>query len=93
MGFFCRLPWVQLLFSERTVMQVRSQFRGDGKRTYQDVGLAKMSLAKFEHCVETSGLHCVWKRYECSRGANWLAKTPLRELFVNRVTCVLQAAQ
>lgn len=91
MAYFCRLPWVQVLFSERTVMQVRSLFRSDGKWTYRDAGLAEMSLVKFEQLIKECGLRCVFKRYDCSWGLNWLRHTPLRELFVNRVSCVLMA--
>ena len=89
MAYFCRLPWVQLFFSERTVMEVRSLFRSDGARTYRDAGLAEMSLAKFERTVKESGLSFELKRYDCSRGLDWLQSTPLRELFVNRVSCIM----
>jgi SAM-dependent methyltransferase len=89
MTHFCKLPWVQLLFSERTIMEARSLFRADGARTYHDSGLAQMSLAKFENVVASSGLHYAFKRYDCSRGLDWIQGTPLRELFVNRVSCTL----
>ena len=89
MAYFCRLPWVQLFFSEQTVMEVRSLFRSDGAKTYRDAGLAQMSLAKFERTVKASGLSFGFKRYDCSRGLDWLQSTPFRELFVNRVSCVL----
>src|SRR5271165_3366397 len=36
MGFFCKLPYVQLIFPERTVMEVRSLFRSDAVRTYRE---------------------------------------------------------
>ena len=89
MAYFCRLPWVHLFFSEHTVMQTRSLFRPGAERKYRDVGLAQMSLSKFERTVRNSGLTVQSTRYDCVRGLNMLAKTLLRELFVNRVSCVL----
>lgn len=89
MGFFCRLPWVHLLFPERVVMEVRALFRQDGARTWREAGLAEMSLAKFERLVNASGLCCHFKYYNCVRRLQWLHRTPFRELFVNRVSCIL----
>src|SRR5262249_49898644 len=56
MAYFCRLPWVHLMFSEGTVMDVRRVFRPGAERTYCEVGLAQMSLAKFERIIRESGL-------------------------------------
>lgn len=89
MGFFCRLPWVQILFSEQTVIAARSRFRSDNATGYRDLHLAKMSIQKFSRIVKRSGLHCSSLRLDCSLGMNWLRFTPLREFFVNRVSCVL----
>lgn len=92
MAFFCRLPWVQLLFPERTVMEVRSLFRADRARTYQEAGLAEMSVGKFEKLVANSGLAFDSKRYDYIRGMRWLRHFPVRELMINRVSCVLRPA-
>ncbi len=92
MAFFCRLPWVQLLFPERTVMEVRSLFRSDAARSYREAGLAQMSVAKFERIVDGAGLSFQFRRYDCVREMNWLQGTPLREFFINRVSCVLTNA-
>jgi SAM-dependent methyltransferase len=89
MAFFCRLPWVQVLFPERTVIEVRSRFRSDNATTYRDVQLARMSLRKFRQIIKRSGLRCSWLRNDCALGMNWLRHTPLREFFVVRVSCVL----
>lgn len=92
MGYFCRLPWVNLFFSENTIMAVRGRFRSDGKTTYKDAGLGKMSLRRFESLIRDSGLQFEWKRYDSVAGMPLVQKIPLlRELFVNRVTCVLSA--
>jgi len=89
MAFFCRLPWVQILFPERTVIEVRSHFRPTNAARYEDLHLAKMSIRKFNQIVRRSGLCCSSLRYDCVWGMNWLQFTPLRELFVNRISCVL----
>jgi hypothetical protein len=89
MMHFSRLPWIQLFFSERTIMEVRSRYRTDGAKTFRDAGLAEMTLKKFKRTVHASGLRCVWQKYDCSWGQQWLQYTPLRELFVNRVSCIL----
>ena len=93
MHFFCRLPWVNLFFSEKAVMAVRSRYRSDGARRYRDVesGLNQMTLHKFERIVRRCKLQVVQKRYTAIKGLNILTHIPLiRELCTNRVTVVLQ---
>jgi hypothetical protein len=80
---------VQILFPEKTVIEVRSLFRPTDAVRYEDLHLAKMSIAKFGRVIRQSGLRCSSLRYDCVRGMDWLRFTPLRELFVNRISCVL----
>lgn len=92
MHFFCRVPWLNLLFSEKTVMAVRSRYRNDGAERYVDVesGLNMMTLRRFEDFVSRSGLSIRSRRYGCVKGQDWLGRIPwIRELFVNRVTAIL----
>ncbi len=92
MFFFTKVPWVNLLFAEQTVLTVRSRFRSDSAARYEEVesGLNRMSLAKFERLVSAAGLRFDFRRYDCSLGLSPLGKVPgLRELFVNRVSCIL----
>ncbi|MFH1563676.1 MAG: class I SAM-dependent methyltransferase [Nitrospirota bacterium] len=92
MHFFTKIPWVNIIFSEKTVMNVRKQFRNDGAIRYEEVesGLNKMTVSKFEQIISNSGLKIQYKKYDCVKGINWLGKIPfVRELFINRVSCIL----
>jgi SAM-dependent methyltransferase len=90
MRFFTRLPWVNLLFPERVVMAVRARFRQDHAKTYSQCGLGKMTIKRFESTIKRTGLRIEFRRYYCVRGMDFLAGLPiLRELFINRVACVL----
>jgi len=92
MQYFTGVPWVNLFFSERTVMRVRSRYRSDGANKYTEVesGLNKMTITKFKRIVQESGLKVQYLHLECSKGFNFMGKLPLlRELFVNRISCIL----
>jgi SAM-dependent methyltransferase len=92
MRFFTKVPWVNLWFSEKTVMNVRRRFRDDGATRYEDVrkGLNKMTIRKFERIVEGCGLRPIYWKLDCVRGIDWLRRVPvIREFFVNHVTCML----
>ena len=92
MHFFCKVPWINVFFSENTVMNVRARFRSDGATKYEDVesGLNKMTIAKFEKIIAASNLMIEFKRYRCVKGINLLSKLPfLREFFVNRISVIL----
>ena len=92
MSYFCRLPWVNVMFPEETVMKVRARFRNDGATRYVDVpgGLNMMSLAKWEGLVANTGLQVEYSKYHAIKNIQFLAAIPgLRELMVNDVTAVL----
>jgi hypothetical protein len=89
MSYFCRLPWVNVFFSEQTVMQVRSEFRQDGARFYREIesGLNQMTVSRFERLLRDSGLRIHYQRYTCIKRWNWLARLPwLREFFINQIS-------
>jgi len=95
MHFFCKVPWINVLFSEATVIKVRSRFRNDGATKYEDVesGLNRMTVAKFERIIISSDLRIESISYKCVKGINLLSKIPfLREFFVNRVSVILSKA-
>jgi len=92
MAYFCWLPWVNVLFSEQTVMKVRARYRNDGAMRYVDVpsGLNRMSIAKWEALVASSGLKVEYSKYHVVKNLSFLAKIPgLRELMINDVTAIL----
>lgn len=96
MYFFSKVPWINLLFSEQTVMNVRALYRDDGAQRYEEVesGLNRMTLRKFERIIAASGLTIAYRKYSCIKELDWLAKIPLmRELCVNHVSCILTIAK
>ena len=88
--FFTRCPWVNLLFSERTVHRVRALYRTDDLMTYAP-DLNKMTVARFERLIQRSGLLVLRRRYSPAWGVPLVASIPgVRELFVNHITCSLR---
>lgn len=93
MNFFTRVPWINVLFSERAVMQVRSRFRNDGAQRYEDVegGLNRMTLAKFEKIIGRSGMHTEFLEYYAVKGLPLVKTIPvIRELLVASAACILR---
>ena len=93
MHFFCRVPWVHLIFPESTVMNVRSRYRKDGAKRYVEIesGLNRMTVGRFERIVAASGLRVEFKRFGCVKNMTLLGKIPhVREFFINSVSVVLR---
>ncbi len=93
MHFFCRIPWLQLWFSEQSIMTVRAKYRSDGARHFEDVesGLNRMSLANFERIISSSQLSVTHLHYTGIRRLHWLTRVPvLRELGTVHVTAILR---
>ena len=98
--YFCRWPWMHLLFSEATMLAVRSHYRHDGAKCYAEVegGLNQMTLARFASLVEASPLRLdtmravpLSSRFVDSRGV-WkglFTNRFLREYFTSVVQCRL----
>ena len=95
MHYFTKIPWVHLVFPERTIMSVRKRYRHDGAVRFEDVegGLNRMSVRKFARLVKASGLVVARLDFEAVRGQRALQRIPiLGELFTNHVTAVLRKA-
>lgn len=96
MGFFTKIPWVNLLWSEETVMKVRGSYRSDGATHYEDVqgGLNRMTLVKFERILAASQLELEWIHYYPTKGLPLVHKLPvIRELLTSAVACVLRKTE
>lgn len=92
MNFVTKVPWVNILFSEKTVLNVRARFRTNGATKYEEVtgGLNKMTVAKFEWIIAKSGMNVEFKKYNCVFGLNFIGKIPaLKELFTYQISCIL----
>lgn len=92
MDNFCRVPYLNILFSEKTVMAVRSRFKDDGATRYEEIqsGLNRMTLSKFERIIRASGLSVEQKIFYATKNLPLVKGLPyLREFFVSAVTCIL----
>jgi ubiquinone/menaquinone biosynthesis C-methylase UbiE len=92
MDGFCRLKWVNLLFSEKTVMNVRSRYRTDGATRYEEVegGLNRMTVAKFERIISESGMRVEWSKLWATRNLPLVTRLPVtRELLTSACSVVL----
>ena len=93
MHHFTRVPWVHLLFSERTVMTVRNRYSTDQPARYEDVegGLNRMTVRRFEQLVPNAGFQPVWTRLTPMKGLPVVTRVPfVREFFTTRVAAVLK---
>jgi SAM-dependent methyltransferase len=92
MYFFTKCPWVNILFSERTVFTVRASYRHDGYKTWEEAGMGKLSIRRWERLLAGSAFRVEKQRYDCCWGLNFAQHIPVvRELMINRVTAILVA--
>jgi len=92
MRFFCDWPWINLVFSERTVMGIRRLYRDDDATSYEP-GLNKMTVKSFERLVSECGLKIASHEYLCAYTFTWFRRAPfLREFFINEINAVLELA-
>ncbi|MCI5179699.1 MAG: class I SAM-dependent methyltransferase [Candidatus Electrothrix sp. AW3_4] len=92
MQFFTLLPWVNLIFSEKTIMRVRSHYRNDGAMRYEDVksGLNKMTVRRFENIIRSNDLLIESQFLRGFKKWHFLTRIPLlRELFTQQVGSIL----
>jgi SAM-dependent methyltransferase len=92
MQFFTVLPYVNIFFSEKTVMQVRTRYRNDGALKYAEVegGLNRMTVRNFDQLISNLHAPIVFRKYDSVMNLNFINLIPLaRELFVNRISCII----
>ncbi len=91
--FFCRLPWVHLLFPERAVLAHRARFRHDGATRYEEIegSLNRMTVRRCEQLVRQSGLVIEGRKQSCIWRLQPLGLVPgLKEFVVGHVSYVLR---
>lgn len=98
--FMTSLPWYHLIFTEETIMKVRSDYRSDGALRFEEIegGLNKMSVRKFEtilsEAVRERGVVVELLRYRTVKRLPIVAHIPfIRELFINHATCILRTSE
>jgi len=85
------IPWPQLIFSERTLMNVRKDYRSDGAGRFEEVvgGLNKMTLSKFERLLRESLFTVRRLEYRAIKGINLFTSLPI----VREFTCSVIRAE
>lgn len=90
-----KLPWVNLLFSERTMLKVRARYRPDHATSYEETedGLCRMTVRRFERAMRESGARIELLRIFAVRRLPLVTKIPIaRELLSSAAACVLVTA-
>jgi SAM-dependent methyltransferase len=89
--FFTRLPWVHLIFAEKTVFRVRALYRRYAGNGYRD-GMNMMTVRRF-HRIAAALPDCLVDNLalRCIKRLDFLARVPLlRELCVNEISCIIR---
>ena len=93
-----RLPWLNLWFSERTVLNVRNLYPdgSDGAKRFEDVrgGLNKMTVARFEKLIASApGMRVEHLHLHSVKKVPLVTKIPvIRELMTGAITTILKPA-
>lgn len=93
MQFFTRVPWVQYLFSEKTIMTVRRKYRNDGAMRFEDVpgGLNKVGIGSFLRMVKALDLELPYLKLNAIKQLDVLTKIRyVNELFTNMIIAVMR---
>lgn len=87
---WAKLPgwWTHLLFPRATVMRVAGF---PPQTTWEELGIHRLSVRRFERIVRRSGFKTVYRRLLINKAVSPLRFVPLvRELFIAEVVCVLR---
>ncbi|WIG56979.1 MAG: hypothetical protein OJF61_002767 [Rhodanobacteraceae bacterium] len=90
--FFSIFPWSHLVFSERSQIRWRAEFKDDGATRFTEVqgGLNLMTIAQFERLVAESGLAIERLRLVPIRKFRWFHNRWTREFTTALVECLLR---
>lgn len=85
--YFTALPWVHLIFSERTVHRVMTLYRRDPGHSYSE-SMNRMTVARFHRIIERTGCIVEAISSRCIKRLDFFSFLPLlREIFVNEISC------
>jgi SAM-dependent methyltransferase len=96
MNFFTKVPWVQFIFSERTIMNVRNRYRHDGAQRFSDVegGLNKIGVRRFRQYAKALRLDTEYLYVRPVNGLTLLSRLPfVNEFFTNYIVAILKKPQ
>ena len=94
MDNFCRVPYLNILFSEKSVMSVGSRFMDYLAKRSEEIrsGLNRMTLAKFERIIGRSGLTARTSDSYSRKNLPVVKHSlVLREFLLSTVICILVA--
>jgi SAM-dependent methyltransferase len=83
-------PWSHVVFSEQAVLGWRSLMRGPGAKSYEDLGLNRMTISRFEQIVARSPFQVEAMRVVPIRKLRWLHNKWTREFTTATVRCTLR---
>jgi SAM-dependent methyltransferase len=86
---FSVFPWAHLVFSEAALLRWRADFKPDKGRSFEDVGLNRMTVRRFRRLVEESPFRCLQLEPVPIRRLHWLASPVTREFTTAIVRCRL----
>ncbi len=98
LGGTTKLPWLNLWFSERTLINVRNLYPdgNDGAKRFEEIrgGLNKMTVSRFEKLIAAApGMRVQHLKLHSVKRMPFVTRVPvLRELMTGAVTCVLTPA-
>ena len=98
LGGTTKLPWLNLWFSERTLLNVRNLYPdgSDGAKRFEDVrgGMNKMTVRRFEKLIhDAPGMRVEHLTLHSVKRVPLVTRIPvLRELMTGALTCILKPA-
>jgi ubiquinone/menaquinone biosynthesis C-methylase UbiE len=92
MFFMFRYPWFHLLFSEKSIMNVRKLYRDDGAEKLSEVegGLNRMTIKKFKSLVKENKFETEYLKVYSFKNIPVIANIPyIGEFFARSIAAIL----
>ncbi len=88
---FSVFPWAHLVFTEKTLIRWRSDFKTDGATRFREVegGLSQMTIRRFERILAASEFRVEGFETVPIKRVQWLHNRLTREVFTSVVRCRL----